>query len=201
MHQDVSEALNGPAYYLGWNESYVEAAYRNNPVPTTGGNQWWWYTDTYRALLQADPADTRAALTCRTADYGTGGRRIGWTEKLMGRVDNGTRIFDSDFILYRYGEAFLMAAEARYYGKDYAGALEALAPLAARAYGRRDYYTDTSPEAVLQAIVDGIPQGDGRRRPHPGGCSRARTRYGSTAPTSRRATRTPTYCWAHRRRL
>jgi len=47
-----------------------------------------------------------------------------------------------------------MAAEARYYGKDYAGALEALAPLAARAYGRRDYYTDTSPEAVLQAIVD-----------------------------------------------
>ena len=36
MHQDVSEALNGPAYYLGWNESYVEAAYRNNPVPTTG---------------------------------------------------------------------------------------------------------------------------------------------------------------------
>ena len=151
MHQDVSEALNGPAYYLGWNESYVEAAYRNNPVPTTGGNQWWWYTDTYRALLQADPADTRAALTCRTADYGTGGRRIGWTEKLMGGVDNGTRIFDSD---YRYGEAFLMAAEARYYGKDYAGALEALAPLAARAYGRRDYYTDTSPEAVLQAIVD-----------------------------------------------
>ena len=154
VHQDVSEALNGPAYYLGWNESYVEAAYRDNPVPTTGGNQWWWYTDTYRALLQADPADTRAALTCRTADYGTGGRRIGWTEKLMGRVDNGTRIFDSDFILYRYGEAFLMAAEARYYGKDYAGALEALAPLAARAYGRRDYYTDTSPEAVLQAIVD-----------------------------------------------
>ena len=75
VHQDVSEALNGPAYYLGWNESYVEAAYRNNPVPTTGGNQWWWYTDTYRALLQADPADTRAALTCRTADYGTGGRR------------------------------------------------------------------------------------------------------------------------------
>ena len=65
VHQDVSEALNGPAYYLGWNESYVEAAYRNNPVPTTGGNQWWWYTDTYRALLQADPADTRAALTCR----------------------------------------------------------------------------------------------------------------------------------------
>lgn len=47
-----------------------------------------------------------------------------------------------------------MAAEARYYGKDYAGALEALAPLAARAYGRKDYYTDTSPEAVLQAIVD-----------------------------------------------
>lgn len=40
VHQDVSEALNGPAYYLGWNESYVEAAYRNNPVPTTGGNRF-----------------------------------------------------------------------------------------------------------------------------------------------------------------
>lgn len=54
VHQDVSEALNGPAYYLGWNESYVERP-TSNPVPTTGGNQWWWYTDTYRALLQADP--------------------------------------------------------------------------------------------------------------------------------------------------
>ena len=32
VHQDVSEALNGPAYYLGWNESYVEAAYRGQPV-------------------------------------------------------------------------------------------------------------------------------------------------------------------------
>ena len=55
MHQDVSEALNGPAYYLGWNESYVEAAYRNNPVPTTGGQP---VVVVYRhlpGLLQADP--------------------------------------------------------------------------------------------------------------------------------------------------
>lgn len=154
IHQDVSEAVNGPAYYLGWNESYVEAAYRNDPVPTTGGNQWWWYTDDYMALLLADADDTRAALTCRTAPYGTGGKQIGWTEKLMGRVDNGTRIFDSDFILYRYGEAFLMDAEIKYYRRDYAGALASLGHVTRRAYGRAGYYTDPAPEAVKQAIVD-----------------------------------------------
>lgn len=154
IHQDVSESINGPAYYLGWNESYVEAAYRNDPVPTTGGNQWWWYTDSYEALLTADPSDTRAQLTCRTAPYGTGGRRIGWTEKLMGRVDNGTRIFDSDFILYRYGEALLLDAEIKYYRKAYADALAALEPLTRRAYRKADYYTDPSPGAVRQAIID-----------------------------------------------
>lgn len=154
VHQDVSEAVNGPAYYLGWNESYVEASYRNNPVPTTVGNQWWWYAPAYEELLMADKADTRAKLTCRTAGYGTGDKEIGWTEKLMGRVDNGTRIFDSDFILYRYGEAFLMDAEIKYYQEDYAGTLEALKPLTGRAYGSADYYTDPSPAAVRQAVLD-----------------------------------------------
>lgn len=154
IHQDVTEAVNGPAYYLGWNESYVEPAYRNNPVPTTAGNQWWWYTDAYAKLLKAVPEDTRARLTCLSGGYGTEGKEIGWTEKLMGRVENGTRIFDSDFILYRYGEAFLMAAEIKYYGRDYAGALGSLAPLTGRAYGTTEYYTDPSPDAVRQAVID-----------------------------------------------
>ncbi len=154
LHQDATETVNGPAYYLGWNESYIESSYRNNPVPITGGNQWWWYTPEYKALLTADPADTRAVLTCRTANYGLGGKEIGWTEKLMGYMNDKTRVFDSDFILYRYGEACLMDAEINYYQKDYAGALTALGLLTQRAYGSTSYYTDKSDEAVKQAIVD-----------------------------------------------
>ena len=59
VHQANGEAVNGPGYYLGWNSNYVEAAYQNNPVPITGGNQWWWYTDRYKALLTSVEGDTR----------------------------------------------------------------------------------------------------------------------------------------------
>ena len=154
VHQDVSEALNGPAYYLGWNESYVEAAYRNNPVPTTGGNQWWWYTDRYKALLTSVEGDTRTKLTYNRADYGTTIKSIEWTEKGVGQMISGARIFDSDFILYRYAEAFLMDAEIKYYRKDYGGALTALGEITKRAYGNAAHYTDQSDAAVKRAIVE-----------------------------------------------
>ena len=122
VHQANGEAVNGPGYYLGWNSNYVEAAYQNNPVPITGGNQWWWYTDRYKALLTSVEGDTRTKLTYNRADYGTTIKSIEWTEKGVGQMISGARIFDSDFILYRYAEAFLMDAEIKYYRKDYGGA-------------------------------------------------------------------------------
>ena len=80
VHQANGEAVNGPGYYLGWNSNYVEAAYQNNPVPITGGNQWWWYTDRYKALLTSVEGDTRTKLTYNRADYGTTIKSIEWTE-------------------------------------------------------------------------------------------------------------------------
>ena len=79
VHQANGEAVNGPGYYLGWNSNYVEAAYQNNPVPITGGNQWWWYTDRYKALLTSVEGDTRTKLTYNRADYGTTIKSIEWT--------------------------------------------------------------------------------------------------------------------------
>lgn len=86
VHQANGEAVNGPGYYLGWNSNYVEAAYQNNPVPITGGNQWWWYTDRYKALLTSVEGDTRTKLTYNRADYGTTIKSIEWTEKGVGQM-------------------------------------------------------------------------------------------------------------------
>ena len=154
VHQANGEAVNGPGYYLGWNSNYVEAAYQNNPVPITGGNQWWWYTDRYKALLTSVEGDTRTKLTYNRADYGTTIKSIEWTEKGVGQMISGARIFDSDFILYRYAEAFLMDAEIKYYRKDYGGALTALGEITKRAYGNAAHYTDQSEAAVKRAIVE-----------------------------------------------
>ena len=154
VHQANGEAVNGPGYYLGWNSNYVEAAYQNNPVPITGGNQWWWYTDRYKALLTSVEGDTRTKLTYNRADYGTTIKSIEWTEKGVGQMISGARIFDSDFILYRYAEAFLMDAEIKYYRKDYGGALTALGEITKRAYGNAAHYTDQSDAAVKRAIVE-----------------------------------------------
>lgn len=154
VHQANGEATGGPAYYFGWNSNYIDAAYQNKPVAVTGGNQWWWYTDKYVDLLTADEADTRAKLTCIYADYGTSVKRIGYTEKSMGQMVGTARVFDSDFILYRYGEAYLLDAEIKYYKKSYSEALASLNVIAKRAYGSDNYYKDASAAAVKQAIVD-----------------------------------------------
>ncbi|WP_295939783.1 RagB/SusD family nutrient uptake outer membrane protein [uncultured Alistipes sp.] len=154
IHQANGEAVNGPGYYLGWNSNYIEAAYQNNPIPITGGNQWWWYTDKYKALLSSVENDTRTKLTYNKADYGTTIKSVEWTEKGVGQVISGNRIFDSDFILYRYGEAYLLDAEIKYYQKDYSGALKSLGEITRRAYGNAVYYTDQSDAAVKQAIID-----------------------------------------------
>ncbi|MFQ7386570.1 MAG: RagB/SusD family nutrient uptake outer membrane protein [Alistipes sp.] len=71
------------------------------------------------------------------------------------RADDKRRAhFDSDFILYRYAEAFLMDAEIKYYRKDYGGALTALGEITKRAYGNAAHYTDQSEAAVKRAIVE-----------------------------------------------
>ena len=57
-------------------------------------------------------------------------------------------------ILYRYAQYYTMLAELRYHRKDYSGALTALNTLAQRAYGKANFYTDSSAAAVRQALVD-----------------------------------------------
>jgi hypothetical protein len=156
---DKGESTGGPGYHLAWNSNYIAKQYWNNPVPITGSQQWWWYTDAYKQLLAADPNDTRHRLTLCSAEYGIpkadgSPSTVEWTAKGVGQMIDGVRVFDSDFILYRYAEAFLMDAELRYLRGDYGGALSSIGVVTGRACGNTDYYTDTTPGAVRQAIID-----------------------------------------------
>ena len=154
IRQAQGEATDGVAYYLGWNSVYIAIPSRNNPVPITGGQQWWWYTDRYKEILSAVSSDTRTKLTFCSDDLGPLGETVEWTEKSMGRMNGNTRVYDSDYILYRYGEAFLLDAEIKYYQQNYSGALSALSAITNRAYGQSDFYSDENPDAVKQAIID-----------------------------------------------
>lgn len=79
---------------------------------------------------------------------------IQWPNKLIGNISTGTMVWEQDFILYRYAQYYTMLAELRYHRKDYSGALTALNTLAQRAYGKANFYTDSSAAAVRQALVD-----------------------------------------------
>ena len=155
VHQANGEAVNGPGYYLGWNSNYVEAAYQNNPVPITGGNQWWWYTDRYKALLTSVEGDTRTKLTYNRADYGTTIKSIEWTEKGVGQMISGARIFRLRLHPLPLCRGLPDGCRDQILPEGTtAGALTALGEITKRAYGNAAHYTDPSDAAVKRAIVE-----------------------------------------------
>lgn len=153
LHQEHGQSVNGFPYQQAWNQDYIDKQYKDNPVPVGGGNQWWLYTNTYIKLLTEDISDKRIPTTYGHGEYGVGGKEIGWPNKFMGQVISGTRVFDSDILLYRYAQAYLFDAEIKYYQKDYKGALASVNVVANRAYGNPNYYTDATPDAVLGVII------------------------------------------------
>ena len=80
--------------------------------------------------------------------------RLTFCRKFLGDMSAGKMVLDADLIYYRAALAVMMDAELKYYRKDYGGALKSLNIIAKRAYGKDDYYTDASQEAVLEALVD-----------------------------------------------
>jgi hypothetical protein len=81
-------------------------------VPLTGNGNVWRVSDVVRNQFTND--DTRKATTyidmmgALPNQYYTT-----YSLKFNGTVDNGSRIFSSDYILYRYGDVVLMKAEAK----------------------------------------------------------------------------------------
>ena len=98
--------------------------------------------------------DTRVKYNLGEGDYGADGGRLTFCRKFLGDMSAGKMVLDADLIYYRAALAVMMDAELKYYRKDYGGALKSLNIIAKRAYGKDDYYTDASQEAVLEALVD-----------------------------------------------
>lgn len=119
--------------------------------------QWLNYGEQYVALLRDsrdNQGDTRVKYNMGDGPYKTDGSNIYWCNKYTGLMDGSSKsIRDCDIVYYRTALAVMMDAELKYYQKDYKGALNSLNIIAKRAYGKAGYYTDESPEAVLNALV------------------------------------------------
>ncbi len=165
-NNEVVFALNNIASETGGYQIYfcqpsnliLASARCNNggPVPISS-TQWWAYPQSMVDVFKAQQAlgDSRVATNLGYGPYGAGdAHEITWCNKLLGDMSSAPVILDNDLLYYRYALAVMMDAELKYYQNDYSGALASLNIVAKRAYGKDNYYTDTTPAAVLDAIVN-----------------------------------------------
>ena len=157
LYNDQTESKTGGySWYFAFPEAYVAKGYQGNPVPIYE-TQWLDYGEGFLAKLRDsrdNRGDTRVKYNLGEGDYGADGGRLTFCRKFLGDMSAGKMVLDADLIYYRAALAVMMDAELKYYRKDYGGALKSLNIIAKRAYGKDDYYTDASQEAVLEALVD-----------------------------------------------
>lgn len=135
----------------------VPAAIQNNPVAVQSGTNWYNITTAYRDFLREVNGDTRAETTAAEFTYNDGGvdKYYLWVDKYKGNLVSGTRIFDSDYRIYRYAEALLFKAEILNEMGQTSDAKGFLNTAVERAYGTSEYYTGTySREEMDEIILD-----------------------------------------------
>lgn len=151
-----ASATGGYQIYFCQPSNLIASAYRNNPVPISS-TQWWSYSQGFVNELKASEAagDTRVKTNLGYGPYSSAADKheITWCNKLTGDMSKSPVVQDNDLIYYRYAYAVMLDAELKYYKKDYAGANRSLNLIAKRAYGKDNYYTNTSASAVLDNIV------------------------------------------------
>lgn len=134
---------------------YVTTQYIDNPVKVGSHQQWCFYTEEYKELISAVAGDQRIPISFETFFDAPKNTTFQWINKFSGSWENGTRIFDSDIIAYRYADAILLDAEIENELGNAAIAVESLNKLASRAYGVENYYSSTlSPEAINELILE-----------------------------------------------
>lgn len=150
----------GYAKYFTFPTSAVKKEYQNNPVPVAT-TQYLDYGDEFLKVLRKsrdERGDRRVATNLGEGKYGNNeslnGGVITWPNKYIGDLSSGVMENDADYIYYRYAQAVMMHAELKYYQGKYSEALLSLNIIAKRAYGKDNYYTNSSKSAVLQAITD-----------------------------------------------
>jgi len=133
---------------------YISPEYIENPVKVGSHQQWCFYTDEYITLLTENENDQRTIVSYETFYDDLKDGTFRWINKFAGSWQSGTRIFDSDVVVYRYAEAILFDAEIKNAKNDKAGALESLNRIAKRAYGTDNFYSSSlSKEEVDDAIL------------------------------------------------
>ncbi len=155
-NNQTEKILGGYYLYFYMPSNLVASKYCQNPVPIIS-TQWWSYSQNFVDILRAsknDNNDSRVDCNLGDGDYGAAGQNMTWPNKFLGDMSGAITVLDCDLMYYRYAQAVMMDAELKYYKKDYKGALKSLNIIAKRAYGKDDFYTDASRDAVLQALTD-----------------------------------------------
>lgn len=158
LNNNQTEKLTGGYYwYFYMAGANVATQFQQNPVPIYA-TQWWSYSQQFVDVMVAskqDNGDSRVATNLGMGGYGEGdGRILTWPNKFLGDMSVNPTVFDCDLLYYRYAQAVMMHAELKYYQKDYSAALKSLNIIAKRAYGRDNFYSDSSRDAILQALTD-----------------------------------------------
>jgi hypothetical protein len=142
-----------PADYLVPSQ-YISPEYIDNPVKVGSHQQWCFYTQEYKALLSENENDQRTIVSFETFYDDQKDGIFQWINKFAGNWVNGTRIFDSDVVVYRFADAILFDAEIKNARNDRAGAIAALNKIAKRAYSEDNFYALTlSKEEIDEAIL------------------------------------------------
>ncbi|MEA4905562.1 MAG: RagB/SusD family nutrient uptake outer membrane protein [Petrimonas sp.] len=122
---------------------YISPEYIENPVKVGSHQQWCFYTSDYKALLSENKNDQRTIVSYQTFYDDKKKGTFQWINKFAGSWMSGTRIFDSDVIVYRYADAVLFDAEIKNAKNDRTGAVAALNRIAGRAYATDNFYPNT----------------------------------------------------------
>ena len=129
--------------------------YLENPIQAGSNQQWCCLSEEYKQFLESVDTDQRTSISFQTFFDDGKNMQLSWINKFVGTWENGTRIFDSDMIVYRYADLILFEAELALIKKDLDRAKKALNKIAFRAYNIENYYDNLSSEKdVLDAIVN-----------------------------------------------
>jgi len=132
---------------------YISPEYIENPVKVGSHQQWCFYTADYKALLSEYENDRRTIVSFQTFFDDKKNGTFQWINKYAGSWVSGTRIFDSDVIVYRYADAVLFDAEIKNAKNDRNGAVTALNKIAKRAYGVDSFYSNTLTASEIDALI------------------------------------------------
>lgn len=155
LYNDQAEGYTGGfCRYFAFPKDAIKKEFQSNPVPVYE-TQWLAFQPDFLAVLRDardNKGDKRVDSILGDGNYGAAGE-LTWCRKFTGDMSLGTMVRDADIIYYRTALAVMMDAELKYYKKDYAGALKSLNIIAKRAYGKDNWYTDATEEAVLEALT------------------------------------------------